>query len=122
MKKSNLAFIARNKLRFFIGMGFFGVFISVFNFLTFAKVWSGTFKYYGIPPTFVYIAVPILLVLGCWYSGFWYEMNKLWELEVSHLNTNVNPEFIALIETVDQLETTVNRLETKINELQEKLP
>ena len=114
MKKSTLALIARNKLRFFIGMSFFGILMSIFGFLTFAKVWSGTFEYYGVPPIIIYITVPVMLVLGCWYVGFWYEMNKLWEYEVSHLNKNINPEFVTLIETVD-------RLETKINELQERL-
>jgi len=122
MKKSTLELIARNKLRFFIGMSFFGIFMSIFGFLTFAKVWSGTFEYYGIPPIIVYVVVPPAFIFGIWYSGLWYEINKIWEYEVSHLNKNINPEFATLIKTVDRLETTVDRLETKINELQEKLP
>lgn len=97
------SFVARNKLRFFIGMGFVGVIMSVFNFLTFAKVWSGTFEYYGIPPGVIYISIPLGLVLFGWYSGYWYEMNKFWEEEVIHQNSNLNPQLMELIQDVKDI-------------------
>lgn len=93
MEERYLKFIARNKLRFFVGMGFLGIIMSIFGFLTFAKVWSSTFEYYGISPVMMYIIVPIGLVVLGWYLGYWYEMNNLWKYEVTHLNTNVNTEF-----------------------------
>jgi len=111
MKENHLRSFARNKLRFFVGLSFIGIIMSIFNFLTFAKVWSGTFEYYSISPTIVYVTIPLVLVIGCWYAGFWYEINKVWAYETSHMNTNVNPEFIKLIETVDRLEIKIDKLE-----------
>jgi hypothetical protein len=93
MDEKYLKFIARNKLRFFVGMGFLGIIMSIVSFLTFAKVWSTTFTYYGISPLMIYIIVPVGLVVLGWYLGYWYEMNNLWKYEVTHLNTNVNTEF-----------------------------
>jgi len=113
MKENHLRFFARNKLRFFVGLSFIGIIMSIFNFLTFAKVWSGTFEYYSISPTIVYVTIPLVLVIGCWYAGFWYEINKVWAYETSHMNTNVNPEFIKLIETVDRLEIKIDKLEKR---------
>jgi hypothetical protein len=98
-----MAVIARNKLRFFIGTAFLGVFMSIFNFLTFAKVWSGTFEYYGIPLTVIYAAIPLAFIIGCWYFGYWYEMNKLWEYEVVHQTKNLNPQFNELMDDVKEI-------------------
>ena len=103
MNGSWKSFIARNKLRFFLGMGFLGVFMSVFNFLTFAKVWSETFEYFGIPMVLVYVAIPTVLIFGCWYFGFWYEMNKLWEEEIVHQNQNINPQLNELMKDVKEI-------------------
>jgi hypothetical protein len=96
-------FFARNKLRFFLGMGFLGVFMSIFNFLTFAKVWSATFEFYGIPIGIVHLAIPLLLIVGCWYSGYWYEMNNLWTEEVIHQNQTLNPQLMELMRDVKEL-------------------
>jgi hypothetical protein len=93
MKEKYLKFVARNKLRFFVGMGFLTIIMSIFSFLTFAKVWSDVFISFGISPTMLYVIVPMGLVVTGWYLGYWYEMNNLWRYEVTHLNTNVNTEF-----------------------------
>jgi uncharacterized membrane protein YdbT with pleckstrin-like domain len=96
-------FIARNKLRFFIGMGFISIIMSIFNFLTFAKVWSSTFEFYGIPTWIIYIIVPVGLILLGWYLGYWYEMGKFWEEEVIHQNSNLNPQLMELIDDVKEI-------------------
>lgn len=100
MKTKTKSFIARNKLRLFNGMGFLGTIMSIFNFLTFAKVWSSTFEYYGIPLIFVYVFVPLGLVFGCWYFWYWYEMSGVWEEEVAHQNENVNPQLTEYMEDI----------------------
>jgi len=114
--KSTLSFIARNKLRFFVGMSFLSVIISVFTFLTFAKVWASTFEYYGIPPIAVYISIPTLLLFFSWYSGYWYEMNRMWEYEVSHLNQNVNVEFGKMITDIEQQRCDIKEIKKMLQE------
>ena len=103
MKDSTKAFVARNKLRFAIGMSFVGMFMSMFGYLTFAKVWSATLEYYHIPVTLIYIFGPIIIILSCWYFGYWYEMKKIWEYEVSHQNKNINPEFSKVCEDIKKI-------------------
>lgn len=95
--------VARNKLRLFNGLGFLSMIMAIFNFLTFAKVWSDTFEYYGIPSVLVYAVVPLGLVFGAWYFWFWYESNKLWEEEIIHQNKYVNPQLNELMTDVKDI-------------------
>ena len=97
------AFISRNKLRLFIGLGFLSVATAIINYLTFAKVWSETFTYYGIPSVAVYIGLPIIFVISCWGIGYAYEFSGLWAYEVSHQNTEVNPEFSKICSDITEI-------------------
>jgi hypothetical protein len=86
-------FVARSRLRFSLGIGIIGYAISALNILTFAKVWSSTFEYYGIPMMLMYTAFPIGFVIACWYIGYLYDIKGYWGKENSHVNANMNPEF-----------------------------
>lgn len=90
---TNKSFIARNKARLFVGLGFVGIFTTILWILTFAKVWSETFVYYGIPPVAVYIGLPIAFLLGAWVLGIFYELSGLQADEITHHNTELNKEF-----------------------------
>ena len=96
-------FIARNKLRLFIGLGFLSVATAIINYLTFAKVWSETFTYYGVPVVAVYLGLPVLFVVSCWGIGYAYEFSGLWAYEVSHQNSEVNPEFSKVCSDVAEI-------------------
>jgi hypothetical protein len=111
MTMPNKKFLARNKLRLFIGVGFLGVVTSIINYLTFAKVWSETFVYYGIPLPAVYIGIPILFVLSCWGAGYVYELSGMWAYEVSHQNTTINPEFLSVCEDVQWIRQKLEKQE-----------
>jgi hypothetical protein len=74
--------------------------MAVINLLTFAKVWEGTFKYYGLPPIAVYILLPFFFVLGCWYVGYLYDVKGLWKSETKFSNRKQNPELFEIYETV----------------------
>lgn len=85
--------VARSRLRFTLGVGFVGYGLSILNILTFAKVWSDTFEFYGIPVIIIYILLPILFAASCWYIGYMYDTRGYWSRENSHINENMNPEF-----------------------------
>ena len=94
MKDTTKAFIARNKLRLFIGLGFLGFFTSMINYLTFAKVWAPTFEYYGINPQIIYVLAIPGVIVGAFVMGYVYDRLHLWGFEVSYQNSaNINPEF-----------------------------
>jgi len=100
--ETQMAFIARNKLRFFTGFGIISVFMGIVSF-GMALVTMVTVKGIYIP-AWVIIIVGGGLVAGCWYFGYWYEMTKMWEKEISHTNKNINPEMLKMC-----TETTQNR-------------
>ena len=93
-------FLARNKLRLFVGMAFASVFLALFNILTFAKVWSGTFEYYGVPSLLVYVGVPTAYFVVTFGIGYIYEFSGLWAKEVSYQNIVLNPEVRDMIENM----------------------
>jgi hypothetical protein len=107
MKDTTKAFVARNKLRLFIGASFVGLFLSFLGYETFAKVWADTFAYYGIPPMLMYALGPILIVSGCWLVGYEYEKQKIWEYEVSHQNVNINPEFSKVCRDIEKIKAVL---------------
>jgi hypothetical protein len=94
MDNSTKSFIARNKLRLFVGLGFLGFATSMANWLVFAKVWAGTFEFYGIPPIVIYTAIIPGVIIAAFVMGYFYDMLHLWGLEVSYQNSKqINPEF-----------------------------
>ena len=94
MKDTTKSFIARNKLRLFIGLGFLGFFTSMINYLTFAKVWAPTFEFYGISPSIIYLLIIPGVIASAFAMGYIYDRLHLWGLETSYLNSaNINPEF-----------------------------
>ena len=102
------AFIARNKLRFFIGYGMISVFMGILSF-GMAAVTMITVKEIYVPLWTIPI-VGFVLMLACWYAGYWYEMSNMWALEVSHQNKQMNPELVALCADVAEIK---RRLEEK---------
>jgi hypothetical protein len=94
------SFLARNKLRLFVGMAFASVFLAIFNILTFAKVWSATFEYYGVPSLVVYVGIPVAYFVITFGLGYAYEFSGLWEKEVSYQNLVLNPEVRDMIDNM----------------------
>jgi hypothetical protein len=103
-------FIARSRLRFQLGLGMIGMFVSLIGMLTFAKVWEDTFKFYNIPLLFVYIALPVGFFGACWLIGYLYDVKGIWKEESSHMNVNINPEFVVLCQNVVVLEEKLDKI------------
>ena len=112
------SFIARTKYRFFNGTGFAGILIGLLGILTFAKVWAGTFEYYGIEPVLAYVLIPLFYVAFCYFGGLAYELSGIQALEISHPNLNVNPELTRLLATGEEgnamLKKILEKLEKKL--------
>jgi len=96
-------FIARSRVRFQLGAGISGIVISLASLLTFAKVWSDTFAFYGVPALPVYIAFPVVYIIICWLTGLFYEKSGIWEEETSFGNKNLNPEFLKICEDSEKI-------------------
>jgi hypothetical protein len=113
----NKAFIARHRLRFGLGSGIIGTFFFVFSLLTFAKVWEKTFEFYNIPTVIIYIGMPISYLIVCWSIGYLYDTRGFWEMENSHSNTQLNPEFVTLCDNAKDLILKMNGFSAKIDSL-----
>ena len=102
-------FLARNKLRVFIGTGFAGIITSTVTYLTFGKVWQDTFIFYGIPMLLVYACLIIGYPVFCLTTAYIYEFSGLWAEEVSHQNTTLNPEFEKLCKDVEEIKQLLKK-------------
>jgi hypothetical protein len=94
-------FIARNKLRFFTGFGMISVFMGIVGF-GMSLVTMITVKGIYIP-AWVIAVIGIMLIVSCWYSGYWYEMIAMWKYEISHTNNVLNPEMLKLCTEVSEI-------------------
>jgi hypothetical protein len=110
-------FIARSRLRFQLGLGMIGMFVSIIGMLTFAKVWEETFKFYNIPLLFVYIALPLGFFGACWLIGYLYDVKGIWKEESSHMNVNINPEFQILCGDVRVIDEKLNQINAQLEEI-----
>lgn len=117
----NKSFIARHRLRFGLGAGIMGTFLIVFNLLTFAKVWEQTFAFYHIPPLVIYISMPLLYIMVCWYIGYIYDTKGFWGMENSHINTQLNKEFFDLCDNAKDTISKLNAVASKIETLNSKM-
>jgi hypothetical protein len=113
IEKIILPFIARHRLRFGAGVGLIGSFFSIFTLLTFSKVWSETFEYYGIPPVVIYIVAPLGYFFTCWYVGYLYDRKGLWKAEVAFGNRQQNPELMEMYDDIKKIKTALNITEEK---------
>ena len=117
-------FIARSRLRFGLGLGIIGSFLTIINMLTFAKVWQPTFESWGIPMLFMYFVLPFGYLVTCWAIGYLYDVKGIWKEETSHSNAYLNPEFVILCDNVislsDELKETNKKLESINNKMGEK--
>ena len=121
MKDNLKAFIARNKLRLFIGLGFLGFFTSMINYLTFAKVWAPTFEYYGIAPSAIYVLIIPGVIMAAFIMGYAYDHLDLWGFEVSYQNgANINPEFSENCALAKETNTLVKQLQRDMEEIKKK--
>jgi|WetSurMetagenome_2_1015567.scaffolds.fasta_scaffold07071_12 hypothetical protein len=109
-------FIARSRLRFGLGVGIIGSFLSVINILTFAKVWQPTFENYGIPMAVIYIIMPVGYLSICWMIGYLYDVKGIWKEETSHSNAFLNPEFVVLCDGVVNLSDKVDEISKKLDD------
>jgi hypothetical protein len=110
-------FIARHRLRFSLGLGIIGSFLTVINMLTFAKVWEETFKFYSIPMIIIYAVLPLGYIIVCWFIGYFYDVKGIWKEETSHSNANLNPEFLVLCENVVKLDEKLDDLNKRLDDL-----
>jgi hypothetical protein len=110
-------FIARSRLRFTLGLGIIGAFISIISILTFAKVWEETFKFYGIPMIIVYVILPLGFGLACWCIGYFYDVKGIWKEENSHINASLNPEFQLVWEDIRIIDRKLGSIQQQLEEL-----
>ena len=113
MRVINSKFLGRFYLKFQIGFAPMSYLLSFIGFLTFAKVWQSTFDYYNVPFIIALVIFPLcILGVATLLGHIMVKKNVQGEI-TSLMNTEANPEFLALIGTID-------RLENKIDELMEK--
>lgn len=79
------SFLGRFSARFTRGFSRAGVIVGIINILTFAKVWQGTFDYYGIPLVAVIVSIPLIFVLACITIGILEERSGVWGDDTLHL-------------------------------------
>ena len=77
--------------------------LSLISFLTFAKVWQGTFEYYGIPFVFVVVLCPVLILGVAFILGHCMIHFKVQEAMQSLGNTEANKEFAELCKDVKEI-------------------
>jgi len=114
-------FVARLRLRYSMGVGFVGMFTSAIGILTFAKVWEGTFIYYRIPTIIVYVVLPVGFFIVCWLVGYIYDIKGIWKEETSHVNVNLNPEFVIICESVETVNIKIDDIIRRLEKLDDKL-
>lgn len=77
--------------------------LSLIGFLTFAKVWQGTFEYYGIPFTIIVVLCPILILVVAFILGHSMIYFKVQEAMQSLGNQEANKEFSELCRDVKEI-------------------
>lgn len=78
------SFIGGFSARFARGFSRAGIIVGIINVLTFAKVWQGTFDYFGIPLIAVIVAIPAGFVALCVLFGVFEERTGIWGNETLH--------------------------------------
>jgi hypothetical protein len=114
MKLFNSKFLGRLYYKFQIGFAPITYLLAFIGFFTFAKVWQTTFDYYHIPFQAMLVLFPMGILAFAALLGHVMIVKNLQAEMTSLINTEANPEFAALLKSVE-------RLEMKIDELQEKL-
>lgn len=89
--------------RFARGFSRAGVVVGIINILTFAKVWQGTFDYYGIPLVAVIVSIPVVFVLGCITIGILEERSGVWGDDTLHIWKVAGWDPVELTEEVKKL-------------------
>lgn len=107
-------FLARSRIRFLLGSSMAGITISLMGILTFSKVWEQTFQYYNIPMVSLYIILPVGYMVLCWVIGLWYEQSGMWGAENSHINNNMNPEFLKVCRDIELIKQKLG-IEDEVN-------
>jgi hypothetical protein len=85
--------LGRAYMKFQIGYGPMGYALAIVGFLTFAKVWQGTFEDYGIPFAVVIFLCPALILTAAILLGHCMVYFKVQEAMQSLGNTEGNREF-----------------------------
>ena len=80
-------------MKFQIGYAPMGYALALIGFLTFAKVWQGTFEDYGIPFAVVLVLCPFLILAFAFVMGHYMVHFKVQEAMQSLGNTEGNREF-----------------------------
>jgi len=103
MKQHTIEFIARLKLRFFIGAAIATAISTIPNLLTFAKVWAPTFEYYGISPVIIYIFLPVGFLFSCYTIGHFWDILGFWNRENEYINRVNNPQVPELMKDIKEI-------------------
>lgn len=78
------SFIGGFSARFARGFSRAGIIVGIINVLTFAKVWQGTFDYFGVPLLAVIVAIPVGFVALCILLGVFEERSGIWGDDTLH--------------------------------------
>jgi hypothetical protein len=113
MRVINSRFLGRFYYKFQVGFAPMSYLLSFIGFLTFVKVWQSTFDYYGVPFVIALVIFPISIL--CIAAGLGHVMVKknIQGEMTSLVNTEANPEFVTLLQTIDRLEYKIDELRGK---------
>ena len=111
------AFIVRERIRIQRGFGFIGLFYTAVGLLTFLKVWADVFTAYNIPPTALYVSVPIFMFFFAWSLGYLDERGQLWKHELEQYNM-MNPQFTQIVEDMGILKKELEFVRSELKNLE----
>jgi hypothetical protein len=117
MDQKTIEFIARIKLRFFIGSMLITALAWIPNLLTFAKVWAPTFEYYGILPEIVYVTIPVGFLASCYLVGHFWDILGFWNRENDYMNRVNNPQVPEIMDNIKKIGENVTKIEDNIAEI-----
>jgi hypothetical protein len=95
--------IGRFYYKFQIGFSPMSYALSLIGFLTFAKVWQGTFEYYGIPFAVVVVGMPVCVLATAALIGHYMITKNIQSAMTSLINTEGNPEFAEMCRIVKEI-------------------
>lgn len=101
---------ARHKVRFVRGQTDFGGTLALLNLATLVGVYWDKIVAIGLNPYLILCGSVATFGIGFWFYGFWYERSGLWKLETTHLNREMNREFLELCSDIGNIKTDLNAI------------
>lgn len=111
-----VSFISKQLWRVNQGLARINVIWALVGFLTFIKVWQGTFEYFGISIGVVFLILGILYFFTSWFVGYLNETKQFSRAEWLHQIQVQNPEYWQLIEDMHYCRNVIEENEKRVKD------